>query len=316
MKKIILASLCLIQASFSFAQNKEISQAKDITQPGQINPALAGLQEDVFRLLTNTDLNDFSLMFEGKIPFKLGNYMLGYERFANDDVSESTFNITYGRTSKKDKSKKWRFRYGGSLEFSSRTSLSTPDSNANGQFNIVDLDGREYSFQLPTDLNASINYVNLEFGGAVQYDNLLISASIDNLLNPNVSLIEGEKRRLALNTNVMIGGFMHPTKDLTIYPSLIAIYQANEEYLLKGGVDINYKYANVSAGYLNDGITDALTASIGFHYKKTFFGLQYDGGLNSTINAGPSLQVFINSGIFKDRKLFKSDFAKQIGLFY
>lgn len=311
-----MAIVCAVTVNCAMGQNKEIAQAKDITQPGQINPALAGLQEDVFRLLTNTDLNDFSLMFEGKIPFKLGNYMVGYERYANEDVSESTFNITYGRTSKKDKDKKWRFRYGGSLEFSSRTSLSNPDSNANGGFSIVDLDGNTYNFQLPNQLNSSINYMNLEFGGAVQYDNLILSASIDNLLNPNVSLIEGDKRRLALNTNVMIGGFIHPSQELTIYPSVIATYQANEEYFMTGSLDLNYKWANLRAGYVNDGISDALTGTLGFHYKKTYFGLQYDEGLSSVVNAGPSLQVFVNSGLFKDRKLFKSDFAKQIGLFY
>lgn len=321
MKRFSTILALFIFASNSFAQtltsayDQEIQQGKDITQPGQINPALAGLQEDVFRLLTNTNLNDLSFMVEGKIPLKLGNYMVGYERFGNDYVSESTFNITYGRTSKKDKDKKWRFRYGGSLEISSRTSLTNDDSTGASGFSIVDLDGNRYYFQVPNELNSSINYLNLEFGGALQYDNLILSASLDNLLNPNVSMIEGDKRRLPLNANVMIGGFISPSKELTIYPSFISTLQADENYFMNGSIDVSYKYANLRVGYFANGANDGLTGTLAFHYKKTYFGLQYADNSGFTTNI-PTFQVFVNAGLFKDRKLFKSDFAKQIGQFY
>ena len=312
MKRILITSTGVLMIFLALAQNKEIRHGKDITQPGQINPALAGLQEDMFRLLTNTDLNDISFLIEGKIPFKLGNYMIGYDRTANEYVSESVFNLTYGRTSKKEKGREWTFRYGGSLEFSGRSSLSSDSSN--GVFSIVDLNGETTTFGLPTDLKDKINYVNLSFGGSMQFKKLILSLAVSNISNPAVSMIEGEKRNLPLSADIMLGGFVKLGENITLFPSAIATFN-NENYFVRTAVNMNTKYFNLNAAYLSDDIRQDISASLGFHYKKSFFGLKFDQPLGSSAQ-DPIFQIFLNSGIFKDRKMFKSDFAKQIGLFY
>ena len=39
-----------------WAQNLELNSGKDIRQPGKINPALAGIQEDLIRILSDAEV--------------------------------------------------------------------------------------------------------------------------------------------------------------------------------------------------------------------------------------------------------------------
>ena len=88
-----------------WAQNLELNSGKDIRQPGKINPALAGIQEDLIRILSDAEVGQsYQLMLEGHIPFNIGNFMIGAERTFTDDVSNDMFNFTYARRKKrKDK---------------------------------------------------------------------------------------------------------------------------------------------------------------------------------------------------------------------
>lgn len=308
-RNLVLFAACIF-AIAGKAQNLELRDGKDIKQPALVNPALAGLQEDMFRLLTNANLNNYSFLVEGKIPLKMGNYTLGVNRISNEYVSNSMFNITYGRTNKKDK--KLKLRYGGSLQFSNRSSLKT-DADSTG-IRFVDLNGETSYLPKLTDLNSSISYVNFEFGGALQYNDLIASLSLQNILNPDVSLIDGEGRRLPLSANLMVGGFLHLGEKYTLFPSAIAVYN-NEGYYAKTSLDFNTPYFNLAAAYIADELQQDLNATLAMHYKRMYFGLIYSQPIEGLDN-GPELRVFLNSALFKDKKLFKSDFAKQIAKFY
>ena len=293
------------------AQNIELRNGTDITQPGQINPALAGLQEDFFRLLTNADLNNYTFMIEGKIPLKLGNYMLGVDRISNDYISNSMFNLTYGRTSKQDK--KLSFRYGGSLQINTRKSLNTEGNDSTG-FSFIDLNGEKTEFSSLSDLTGELSYFNLDFGASMQYNDLLVSLSLDNILNPNVSLVEGQNRALPFSANVLVGGFLNIGKNYTFFPSAMAIVN-QDGFFAKAGLDFNTPYFNISGAYIKDDIQTDIKGSLAMHYKKMYFGLVYSQPIEG-MNSKPTFRIFLNSSLFKDRKLFKSNFAKEVAKFY
>ncbi len=310
MKKIIVLSICVCTLFISQAQNLEIRSGKDIKQPGLINPSLAGLQEDMFRLLTNANLNDFTFMAEGKIPFKLGNYMIGVDRISNEYVSNSMFNLTYGKTSKQDKN--LQFRYGGSLQINTRTSIKT-DGDTSG-FTFIDLNGEATQFSSLTDLTGKLSYLNLEAGASMQYKELIVSLGLQNIMNPDVSLVNGTTRKLPMSVNLMVGGFLNLGKNNTLFPSVIGVYNA-DGYYAKASLDLNTQYFNIATAYIADHNQQDFAATLAMHYKKMYFGLIYSQPLAGLDN-NPVFRVFLNTGLFKDRKLFKSKFADNISKFY
>ena len=311
MRSLLLLCFSLSMSATVLAQDLEIRSTTDLRQPGLTNPALAGIREDMFRILSNTDLNNFSFMVEGRIPFKLGNYLIGVQRTGNDEVTDNMFNLTYGRTEKKDNG--LSFRYGGSLEIHSRSSLSYGDSAGTGLFAFTDLDGQRTEFQSIDQLTGEINYMNLDFGASINYDKLLVSFALNNALAPDVSLIKGEKRKLATQAHLTVGGFIPLSDNYIFYPSAMAIY-TGDNYLARAGIEVHSKYVNLAARYTMDEEISDFTASIATSLKRTYVGLSYtqsfnDGGI-------PEFKVFLNSSIFKPKELFKSDFAKHMLNFY
>src|SRR6056300_696173 len=94
MNKIIFTCLSVCLFLVAQAQNLEFINGKDIRQPGKVNPSLAGVQEDLVRILTDANINNsYQIGAEGKLPFKLGNYMVGYERLFNDNVNNNIVNL-------------------------------------------------------------------------------------------------------------------------------------------------------------------------------------------------------------------------------
>ncbi len=309
MKRSALLLFISALAVGSMAQDLEIKSSSDWRQPGNVNPALAGLKEDVFRVLSNTDLNNYTLMLEGRLPFKLGNYMMGVQRTSNDYVSDNMFNLTYGRTSKKNKN--FHFRYGGSLEFHSRSSIKTDGDSV--LFAFTDLDGKRREFSSLSELTGELSYVNIDFGASINYNNLLMAVSLNNAFSPDVSLLQAEQRELPLQLNACIGGFIKLAENYTFFPSFIGVYQ-NNNFLAQAGVELYTKHINVAARYSLEELRDELTASIATHYKRTYVGLSYTQALSESGN--PEFKVFLNSSLFKSPKWLKSKFAKDISKFY
>ncbi|MFY0642923.1 MAG: type IX secretion system membrane protein PorP/SprF [Bacteroidia bacterium] len=311
MKSLTFSIFFIFIGSLAFAQNQELRYSTDLQQPGTVNPALAGLKEDVFRILTNTDLNNYSLLVEGRLPLKLGNYMLGVQAETNDYIKDNMFNLTYGRTIKSDKA--WTFRYGGSLQMRSRSNLKTDGDSV--AFSFVDLNGQLTEFQSLSQITGDLSYVNINFGASVNWKNLLVSAAINNAFSPDVSLLQGEERELPLQVNMTVGGFLNLGENTTLFPSYIGVYQ-KDDFLSRLSLNLHTKHFNVAGMYTADKTQSDLTASLAMHYKRSFFGLSYSQQLDGGVDNSPVFKVFINSSLFKSAKLFKSKFAKDIYEFY
>lgn len=316
MRKIGIILLVGIGSSL-FAQNLELSHAKDIRQPGKLNPALTGVQEDAFRFISDTELGQsYEVMVEGKLPFKLGNLMLGMERVYTDEVGNNMFNITYAKASK-DKKKKFQFRYGGSLQFNQKSILTPGYDSASSRYQFKDLNGEVQEVKTLDEIRNGVDYMDAEFGVNMTYKNLLLGASIENFLGQDVSLSKLETRTKPFTANLMLGGFLSIGEKITLFPSVVAVSDGTD-YYSKAGIDLSTEKLTLGASYILEQDIQDISASIAIKYKKIFAGVRYNHPLVSSnnINTLPSFNLFFNTGLFKSRDLFKSDFAKQMRKFY
>ncbi len=306
---------CLLEA-----QNLEFNNGKDVKQPGRLNPALVGSGEDLIRIISDFKLDESAqFMLEGRMPFKLGSYMVGVVRTFTEDVSNNMFNITYGRKASK-KGNDFQWRYGGSLQFNQK-SISVPgyDSTAGG-YTYRDLNGDVRTLKSRSDFKNGVDYVDIQLGLNMSYKDLILGASIENFLGQDVSLIALESRKVPFTANVILGGFLSIGEKWVIFPS--ALLMANEEEVYtKATLDLSADKLNFTAAYILENNLQDLSASIGYRFKKTFAGIQYvhpiSGDNTARIQSDlPSFNLFLNSTLFKNRDVFKSDFAKKMRLFY
>lgn len=302
-----------------WAQNLELNSGKDIRQPGKINPALAGIQEDLIRILSDAEVGQsYQLMLEGHIPFNIGNFMIGAERTFTDDVSNDMFNFTYARR-KKRKDKKLQWRYGASFQFNTKT-LATPlyDSSAGG-FVFKDIDGLQRVAPTLDHLRTGIEYFDAELGAAITYKNLMLGASLQNFIGANVSMTTLEKRTVPFSANLMLGGFINLGKKATIFPSAI-VFKNKDQFYAKAGLDFSTKHFNISSAFITDNDFSEINASAAYKFRKIFAGIEYTQpvaeGANLLLDVSPTINLFINSTLFKSRSLFKSKFAKQMKKLY
>ncbi len=321
MKKEVFVLLVLLIWGVGSAQNLELRSGKDIKQPGKINPALAGVQGDLFKILSDAEVGkSYQLMLEGKIPLKLGNYMVGYERVFNENVANNMFNITYGRSNKKDKNRKnLNWRYGATVQIHNKAFIAAGfDSTAGYQF--TDINGQVQSVPKLEDIETSLDYFNVELGGSLNYKNLIVGISIENMLQQNVSLAIGNERKIPFTSNLVIGGFVNISDNITLFPAAIAVL-AGKDFYTKASIDLSSKKVNFTAAYTAENELQDISAAIGFRVKeKTLFGLRYahplSQGGSGLVNIIPSFNIFLNSTVFKSTNLFKSDLAKQMKKFY
>ncbi|MBR9860879.1 type IX secretion system membrane protein PorP/SprF [bacterium] len=315
MQRIItLLGLALFSAAL-FAQNLESLNGKDIKQPGELNPALAGLQEDLVRVLTDADVgNSFQLMLEGRMPLKLGNYMVGYERIYNEYAQNNMLNVTYGRTVKTEK--KYSFRYGGSLQFNQR-SLFNEDFDSTNGYTFRDLNGELVTVPSLNDLNRSIDYVDFQFGFSFNFDKLIASVSVENMIKQNISFDRTSTRTMPLSANAFVGGFLKFGDNYTLFPSFTGAYSGNE-YFVETAIDFNTPYFNIGGSYVSYDQFEAITGNIAVNVKKLFVGLEYSHPIEvpTGFDQYPRFNLFLNTSVFKSRNFNKSDFAELIKKFY
>lgn len=313
---VVLLSFC----GWASAQNLELTGGKEIKQPGKLNPALVGSGEDLIRVITDFQVGESAqFMLEGRIPFKLGNYMVGVERTFTDDVANNMFNVTYGRKSKGE-NKKFQWRYGGSLQFNQKSiSVDGYDSTAGG-YSYKDLNGDVRTLKTRDQIRNGVEYFDAQLGVNMSYKNLLLGVSIENFLGQNVSLDKLESRELPFTANLLVGGFLNIGEKLIVFPSALVI--ANEDdFYTKGTLDLSFEKLNITAAYIQENDIQDLSAAVGFRFKKTFAGVKYSHPLSGD-NASriqtdlPSFNLFLNSTLFKSRDLFKTDFAKRMKRFY
>lgn len=253
MKKLFLV-LLVFSTSSLFGQNLELTGGKDITQPGKVNPSLAGVQEDLVRLLTDAEIGQsYQLMLEGRLPLKLGNYMVGVERTFTDDVTNNMFNLTYARKSNKKKNKKFQWRYGGSLQFNTK-SLTTPGFDSSSGYTFQDINGQTKSVKSLDELRSSVDYVDLVLGGSMTYNNLMAGLSLENFLGSDLSLTTVESRKLPFTTNFIFGGFLTAGK-YTLFPSAVVMLNSDDFYA-KTGVDFSAEKFNLAAVYIAENNSD------------------------------------------------------------
>jgi len=304
--------LCVVGGVF--AQNLELTNGKDIKQPGKVNPALAGVQEDLIRVLTDAEIGEsLQFMLEGRMPLNLGNYMVGVERTFTDDVANNMFNITYGRTVKSEKKLQWR--YGGSLQFNQKSILNKGFDSTSG-YTFRDLNGDTQSVKSLADIRNEIAYMDAEFGVTANYKNLIFGASVENILGQNVSLSNLETRQIPFTTNLMVGGFLNFGENFTVYPSAIMIFTEDDMYG-KANLNMSGKRLNLDLAYIQENDFQDLSAALALRVNKVFAGVKYTHPLTSaSVNAVPSFNLFFNSTVFKSRKLRKSDFSQLMKKFY
>ncbi|PCJ67737.1 MAG: hypothetical protein COA58_00965 [Bacteroidetes bacterium] len=313
MRKIGLAvALCVVGSVL--AQNLELTSGKDIKQPGKLNPALAGVQEDLIRVLTDAEIGaSYQFMLEGRMPLNLGNYMVGVERTFTDNVANNMFNITYGRSAKGDKALQWR--YGGSLQFNQKSILS-PGFDSTSGYTFTDLNGDTQSVRNLNDIKNELAYMDAEFGVTANFKNLIVGASVENILGQNVSLSKLSSRHIPFTANLMVGGFLNIGENVTIYPSAIAVFNKDDVYG-KANFNVSTRRMNFNASYIQENEFQDISGSIAVRLNKIFAGIKYTHPITSaSINAQPSFNLFFNSTIFKSRKFNKSDFALKMKKFY
>lgn len=314
MKKIIFTLCSVLFAAFGFSQNLELLNGKDIRQPGKVNPSLAGVQEDLIRVLSDANINNsYQIGAEGRLPFKLGNYMVGYERLFNDNVNNNIVNLTYARTNKQ--SKKLQFRYGATVNLHQKNFLKADYDTAANRYQFTDLNGEVQTVPTLQDVNTTIDYFDVSLGGSVSYRFLMAGVSIDNFVGQDVSLSKIDVRKVPFTANFIVGGFFGIGDKLTIFPSAVGVVNADNMYV-KASADVALEKWLFSASYfLEDELTNA-SVTAGYRYKKTLIGLKYTQPIEGQLDALPGINLFINGTLFKSRDLFKSDFAKQMRRFY
>lgn len=316
MKNIVCILLLLLSGNL-IAQNLELRNGKDFEQPGKINPSLAGIQEDVVRLLTDTKVGSgFEFMLDGKLPLKLGTYMVGYERMFTEDVANSVVNVTYGRELK---NKKFNWRYGATFQMNNKSLVQSGFDSTTG-YQFKDLNGELQSVANVGDLKDAISYVNLELGTSVKYNNLFAGLSIENLLQQNVSLDASAARKLPVTANLVLGGFMGLGDKITLFPSAVLV-SSGSEIFARASLDLSTEKVNFGAAYTTEEQRQDIKGTLAFKInKKTFLGISYahplSGTTGSLVNTTPEFGIFFNQTVLKDANIFKSDFAKQMKKFY
>ncbi|MBT8326393.1 MAG: type IX secretion system membrane protein PorP/SprF, partial [Bacteroidia bacterium] len=231
-----------------YSQNLELRSGKEIKQPGKVNPSLAGVQEDFLRLLTDAEVGkSYQFMVEGKLPLRLGNYMVGYERLFTDEVANNMINITYARTNKKDKllarkkedKKKFEWRYGATIQIHQKSFLKAGafDSSAGG-FQFQDINGEIQTVPKLDDINTSLDYFNVVLGGSMKYNNLMVGLSVENLLQQDVSLSKLESRKIPFTGNFIVGGFLPLGEKATLFPSAVAVF-SSDDIFAKASIDLS-----------------------------------------------------------------------------
>jgi len=319
MRKIgIVLSVCF--ASLLSAQNLELTSGKDIKQPGKLNPALVGSGEQLIRVITDFKLGESAqFLVEGKLPLRLGNYMIGMERTFTEDVANNMFNVTYGRKSK-GKDKKFQWRYGGSMQFNQK-SISVPgyDSTASN-YSYKDLDGEIRTLKTLDDMRSGIEYFDAQIGVNMSYKNLIMGVSVENFLGQDVSFNKLESRQLPVTANLLVGGFLGIGEKLVVFPSALLV-TSEDDFYTKATLDLSFEKFNITTAYIQENDIQDLSAALGIRFKKTFAGVKYTHPLsgddtNRIQTDLPSFNLFLNSTLFKNRDLFKSDFAKRMRRFY
>jgi len=313
MRKLALIVLVSLFGN-GFAQNLELTKGKDIKQPGKLNPSLTGIQEDLIRIISDAEVGEsYQLMIEGKMPLKLGNYMVGMERVYTDNVANNMFNVTYARTSKDEKKVQWR--YGGTLNFNQKSLLGYGYDSTSG-YNFKDLNGEVRKVANINDIKNNVDYFDVELGVSAVYRNLIVGAGVENIVGNNVSMSTLKSRTLPFTANLMIGGFVGLGDKVTLYPSAIVVGNEDEFYT-KGNLDLSTTRFTFSTSYIQENEFQDLSAAIAVKFKKVFAGIKYSHPITSSrMDIIPSYNLFFNSSIFKSRDLFKSDFAKQMRKVY
>lgn len=316
MKKMLIVFLIFTGMIPANAQNQnlELINGKDIRQPGKMNPSLAGVQEDVIRFLSDADVrNSYQLGIEGKLPFKLGNYMVGYERLYNDAVSNNAVNLTYGRTKKSNKN--LQFRYGATVSLFQKNFLKADYDTLTDRYRFTDLNGEVQTVPNLNDVNTTIDYFDVKLGASINYRFLMAGVSVDNFMGQDVSLSKIDVRKVPFTTNVLVGGFFGLGEKLTIFPSVVAVLNAENIYA-KASADLALEKWLFSASYLMQDEIINVSGTVGYRYKKSLIGLKYTQPLEGQVDALPGINLFLNGTVFKSRDMFKSDFAKKIKRFY
>ena len=306
----------IVLLSFSgmlFGQNLEFLNGKDFKQPGKLNPAYTGAQEDLIRIISDVDYGkSLQLMVEGRLPLKLGNYMVGIERTYTPDASNNMVNITYGRKYK-GSNKNINWRYGGTLQLNQR-SITIPGYDSGYKFQ--DLNGQMGAANNVDDFRSSFDFMDLDLGVSVNSKNIFAGVALQHILGQNVSFVKSQSRSIPIAANFSLGGFLNLGSKLTVFPNVLMVVHQNESFR-KASMDFATDKFNISGSYSKTNQAESINGSVGFKLKKVFTGLKYSHPLSDPTSAIlPRFSLFLNSTVFKSRDLFKSDFAKQMKKFY
>lgn len=296
-----------------FGQNLEFLNGKDFKQPGKLNPAYTGAQEDLIRIISDVDYGkSLQLMVEGRLPLKLGNYMVGIERTYTPDASNNMVNITYGRKYK-GSNKNINWRYGGTLQLNQR-SITIPGYDSGYKFQ--DLNGQMGAANNVDDFRSSFDFMDLDLGVSVNSKNIFAGVALQHILGQNVSFVKSQSRSIPIAANFSLGGFLNVGSKLTVFPNVLMVVNQNESFR-KASMDFATDKFNITGSYSKTNQAESINAAVGFKLKKVFTGLKYSHPLSDPTSAIlPRFSLFLNSTVFKSRDLFKSDFAKQMKKFY
>ena len=296
-----------------FGQNLELLNGKDFKQPGKLNPAYAGSQEDLIRIISEVDYGkSLQLMVEGRLPLRLGNYMVGIERTYTPDASNNMVNITYGRK-RKGSNKNINWRYGGTLQLNQR-SMTIPGYDSGYRFQ--DINGQIGSRNNVDDFRSSFDFIDLDLGVSINSKNLFAGVALQHILGQNVSFVKSQSRSIPMAANFSLGGFLNLGPKLTIFPSVLMMVNTNQTFS-KASLDFATTKFNISGSYFKTDYFEHISGAIGFKLKKVFTGFKYTHPVsNTSVGILPRFSLFLNSTVFKSRDLFKSDYAKQMKKFY
>lgn len=315
--KKLFVSVCFISfySGHLFAQNLEMISGKELQQPGKVNPAMVGFQEELFRILSKAEFGQsYQLMVEGRVPLTKGSYLLGLERINSNNVNNTVFNLAYSKKIKKKKDIQWRF--GGNVKFNQKTLINTDFDSLSG-YSYRDLDGITYFLSDLKNGHIQRSFIDLELGVTLDYKSLFAGLSFENVTMSNVSHQQFVKRNLPFTGNLVVGGFLAKDKEWVVLPNIMMSFN-QEALLVKSGVDISYKNLNFSGRYNFLNTTHFGETMVGMKSKKSVGGIRFSYQINElNVNQSPFVfDIFYNTSLFKKRDLFRSELAKRMRLFY